>query len=66
MFGNFPKTETKPLHTGFGGIGAYWYPLKNSQALRLHGIVAANTAYKQLSLNLGITYNWAISDFWNK
>lgn len=66
MFGNFPKTETKPLHTGFGGIGAYWYPLKNSQALRLHGIVATNTVNRQLSLNIGITYNWAISDFWNK
>ncbi len=66
MFGNIRETESEVLHTGFGGLGAHWYPLKDSQALRIHAVISANTAYRQLSANFGITYNLTISDFWNK
>ncbi len=66
MFGNFHETGTPALHTGFGGLGAYWFPLKDSQALRVHAVVAANSVYEQLSVNFGLTYNLCISDWWNK
>ena len=66
MFGYERGSSTKPLHTGFGGIGAHWFPLRDSQALRVHAVVSANTVYKQVSVNLGLTYNLCISDFWNK
>ncbi len=66
MFGFDPDAPLGALHTGFGGIGAHWYPLRNSQALRIHAVVAANSVYKQLSVNLGVTYDLHISDWWNK
>ena len=66
MFGYDKNSSVKPFHTGFGGIGAHWYPLRDSQALRIHAVVAANNVYNQLSVNLGVTYNLCLSDFWNK
>ncbi len=66
MFGYSPEAPELKLNTYFGGLGAHWFPLRNSQALRVHAVVAANSAYKQLSVNVGLTYNLCISDFWNK
>ncbi len=66
MFGYNPDEPGYRLDAFWGGIGAHWFPLRDSQALRVHTIVAANSPYKQLSVNVGITYNLCISDFWNK
>lgn len=66
MFGYDKNSSVKPFHAGFGGIGAHWFPLRDSQALRIHAVVAANNVYNQLSVNLGVTYNLCLSDLWNK
>jgi len=43
----------------YGG-GVQWYPLKNSQDLRVHAIFAHNQITSLTSFNVGVTYNWRI------
>ncbi len=76
-FGYVPKV-TKGYTLGFAGIGLYWYPVRDSQDLRLHAVCATSNhfgisdefdgvmTFDELSLNIGITYNLALHRFWNK
>jgi hypothetical protein len=46
-----------PNGRGFlGGIGVNWYPLKDSQDLRIHAVVGGSNYAQALSLNFGVTY----------
>lgn len=40
----------------FYGAGVHWYPLKGSRDLKVHSVVAYNSAEEILSVNLGVTY----------
>jgi len=46
----------------FGGIGMNWYPLRDSQDLRVHAVVSANNWYPSVSVNIGVTYNFSLTD----
>lgn len=40
----------------YGGLGGYWYPLRDSKDLRIHGLLAYNGVYQELCASIGITY----------
>ncbi len=40
----------------FYGAGAHWWPLRGSQDLRLHAVVAANNYARSVSVSVGATY----------
>lgn len=46
----------------YGGLGVHWYPLKDSQDLRVHAVVSANNWASEVSVNLGVTYNFSLTD----
>ena len=46
-----------PKNTGFcGGVGINWYPLTDSQDLRVHAVVGGSNYARSLAFNIGITY----------
>ncbi|MCQ2182512.1 MAG: hypothetical protein MJY89_03790 [Bacteroidales bacterium] len=47
------------------GATANWYPIKDSDALRLHAALAYSSALENLSFNVGIRYNLGIH-LWSK
>ncbi len=63
---------------GFVGLGVHWYPIRDTQDLRVHAVIAnANhfgvlddydgvMSFDELSLNIGVTYNLALHRFWQK
>ena len=40
----------------YTGAGCYWYPLRDSQDLRVHGLVSYDNFEQTLGLSLGVTY----------
>ena len=40
----------------YGGLGAYWYPLRSSKDLRIHALCAYDKYYNALEFSAGITY----------
>jgi hypothetical protein len=44
----------------FTGLAAHYFPLRDSDALRLHAVVAYDNGYNGLSINVGVLYNIAI------
>ncbi len=50
------------------GARVQWYPLRDSQDLRVHGVVAYNNYYCEdgLSINLGVTYNLNLTNLFQK
>lgn len=40
----------------FGGVGAYWYPLRGSKDLRIHALCAYDKYFNSLDFSAGITY----------
>lgn len=44
----------------FGGVAAHYFPLADSDALRLHAVVAYDNGFPGLSINVGALYNIAI------
>ena len=76
-YGYFSKEQ--PGYTlGFAGIGFHWYPIPDSQDLRLHAVLASSNhfglideydgvaTFDELSLSIGITYNLGLHRFWQK
>ena len=59
--GFFP-TDISGGSYAYYGIGAHYYPLKNSQDLRLHTIVASNSYAKSIAVNVGITYLFNLTE----
>lgn len=49
-----------PTNYIFGGLGLNWYPLKDSQDLRVHAVISANNWVNEMSINLGVTYNFSV------
>lgn len=46
-----------PKNTGFcGGVGAYWFPLRDSQDLRVHAVIGGSNYGDNLAFNFGVTY----------
>lgn len=40
----------------FGGVGAYWYPLRDSKDLRIHALCNYDSFHKAVECSAGITY----------
>ena len=72
-------SKEQPGYTlGFAGIGFHWYPIPDSQDLRLHAVLASSNhfglideydgvaTFDELSLSIGITYNLGLHRFWQK
>ena len=45
----------------FCGAGAYYFPLRDSDALRLHSMFAYDNGFPGLSINIGALYNFSIN-----
>lgn len=70
--------DKKGMNMGFVGVGLHWFPLTDSEDLRVHAVLSnANhfgevadfdglMSFDMLSLNVGITYNLALHRFWQK
>lgn len=58
----------KPLPQDYvwGGIGLHWYPLKDSQDLRVHAVVTANNWSNSIQVNIGAIYNFSVTDLFKK
>ena len=41
----------------YGGLAAHYYPLRDNDALRLHGVIAYDNGFQGLSINIGALYN---------
>lgn len=50
----------------FGGAGVHYYPLRDSQDLRIHAVAAYNNFAECMSINLGVTYNFSLTDLIRK
>ncbi len=50
----------------FAGAGAHWYPLSDSQDLRVHAVLAYNNFCESLSVNMGVTYNFDLTSLFRK
>lgn len=50
----------------FGGAGVHYYPLRDSQDLRIHAVAAYNNFAESVSLNLGVTYNFSLTNLLKK
>ena len=46
----------------FYGAGVEYFPLRKSQDLRIHAVVAANNYADSVSLSLGVTYNFNLTE----
>ena len=46
----------------FYGAGIEYYPLRDSQDLRIHAVAAANNYANTVSLTLGVTYNFNLTE----
>ena len=57
----YPTDSTESSYAFYGG-GVNYYPLKNSQALRLHALVAANNYAKSIAISIGATYHFNLTD----
>jgi len=57
---NFIGFDALPTDYIFGGVGMNWYPLTDNQDLRVHAVISANNWSNQLSVNLGVTYNFSV------
>ena len=44
----------------FGGVGVNWYPLEDSQDLRFHALVSANSLDGTVAIGVGLTYNFSV------
>jgi len=44
----------------WGGLGVNYYPLKDSQDLRIHAVISANNWANEMSVNVGVTYNFSV------
>lgn len=45
----------------FGGLAVHYFPLRDNDALRLHGVVAYDNGFPGLSINVGALYNISIN-----
>ncbi len=50
----------------FGGVGVNWYPLKDSQDLRVHALFTMNNVDETIAFGVGVTYNFSITDLFKK
>lgn len=50
----------------FAGIGAHYYPLKDSQDLRLHTTLSYNNDIESISFNIGVSYNFQLSKYFKR
>ena len=50
----------------YGGLGVHWYPLADSQDLRVHAVAAYNNLAECVSLNVGVTYNFSLTNLLRK
>ena len=61
------KKYANPLYTVdnriFGGVAAHYFPLRDSDALRLHAVVAYDNGFSGLSFNIGALYNFEFNIF---
>lgn len=74
----YDTDNRKGWNMGFVGVGVHWFPLPDSEDLRVHAVLSnANhfgsvddfdgvMSFDLLSLNIGITYNLALHRFWQK
>ena len=44
----------------FGGLAVHYFPLRDSDALRLHGVLAFDNGFPGISINVGALYNISI------
>ena len=47
----------------FGGLAAHYFPLRDSDALRVHAVVAYDNGFPGLSINVGALYNFEFNLF---
>ena len=58
----FIPTDRSGSNYAFYGGGVNYYPLRNSQDLRLHAVIAANNHAKSIALSIGATYHFNLTD----
>lgn len=58
----FYPTDNPNGSYAFYGSGVNYYPLKNSQDLRLHALIAANNYAKSIAISIGATYHFNLTD----
>lgn len=52
--------EPLPENYIWGGIGVNWYPVKDSQDLRVHALISTNNIDGLLTVGIGVTYNFSV------
>lgn len=55
--------ETGVRGFGFGGARVEWFPLRDSQDLKVYAMAAANNWAKTTSISLGISYNFDLGRY---
>ena len=54
---DYGRTEWILEGKGFtGGLGAYWYPLRNSKDMRVHALFNYDGINRVMNMSAGITY----------
>ncbi len=62
----FIPTDSSTKDFIFYGGGVNYYPLRNSKDLRIHAVVAANNFAKSISLSIGATYHFNLTNLISK